>query len=217
MLDVRKLQEALNHFSATYLKGVAPLIVDGLAGPATSKRVVETKFYLGYSAPINDVVDDAFNSRMWHPGDVKYDADRPGRIADGAKRRALQRARFITNRLVASVVSGVGKYDGVPVAKWMIPYLEWARANGWAGRLTSGWRDPHFSQSLCESICGAPTCPGRCAGLTSNHVGSAPPKGAVDVTDYGTFGSLMARCPIQPHLQNLISATDPVHFSVSGH
>lgn len=120
------------------------------------------------------------------------------------------------NRKAAAAATGVTRYDGVPVAAWMVPYLKWARENGWRGRLVSGWRDPNYSRALCMRMCGAPSCPGRCAGLSSNHVGSAKPHGAIDVSDYGTFERLMARCPIEPRLRNTLDARDPVHFSVPG-
>jgi hypothetical protein len=112
---------------------------------------------------------------------------------------------------------GVVQFDGKSVAAWIQPYLVWARQNGWKGTLTSGWRDPAYSEHLCLNMCGAPTCAGRCAGRTSNHAGSVKPAGAIDVSDYVTFGRLMARCPYTPRLQNQLGARDPVHFSASGH
>lgn len=133
-----------------------------------------------------------------------------------AKRNREIVSKLRANRKAAAKASGVGRFDGVPVALWMIPYLEWARANGWQGRLVSGWRDPNYSRSLCRRMCGADSCPGRCAGLASNHVGSRSPQGAVDVSDYQRFGQLMQRCPLQPTLINRLGARDPVHFSVSG-
>ncbi len=138
-----------------------------------------------------------------------------------AEQRVAMRAREIeskkrANRRAAAKAKGVGRYDGVPVALWLIPYLDWAREHGWKGRLVSGWRDPNYSRSLCLRMCGAPSCPGRCAGLSSNHVGSASPRGAVDVTDYVTFGRLMERCPLQPRIYNALGARDPVHFSATG-
>lgn len=42
--------------------------------------------------------------------------------------------------------SQTGYFDGIPVAKWIIPENEFARAHGWTGPLTSGVRlgfDPH--------------------------------------------------------------------------
>ena len=95
-------------------------------------------------------------------------------------------------------------------------HLDWARQNGWKGTLNSGFRDPAYSEKLCISMCGAPSCPGRCAGRASNHAGSSNPAGAVDVSDYVTFGQLMRRCPYSPKIFNALGAQDPVHFSASG-
>lgn len=147
--------------------------------------------------------------------------DRRAKQLDRAREMVARRQRQIVsktraNRKAAAKTTGVGRYDGVPVANWMIPYLDWARRNGWKGRLVSGWRDPDYSRSLCMRMCGAPRCPGRCAGTSSNHVGSAKPNGAVDVSDYATFERLMLRCPYEPKLINRLDARDPVHFSVSG-
>jgi hypothetical protein len=111
---------------------------------------------------------------------------------------------------------GVSWYDGKQVASWLVPYLQWARKNGWNGRLVSGWRDPAYSEKLCWAMCGRPSCPGRCAGRNSNHSGSVPHAGAVDVSSYTQFGALMKRCPYSPRIFNGLGARDPVHFSASG-
>lgn len=83
-------------------------------------------------------------------------------------------------------------FDGHEVARWMALVLQDARDSGlWKGVVFSGRRSKVKSRGLCEAMCGEPSCPGRCAGESSNHVG--PPsfegtkyEGAVDVTDpYG--------------------------------
>lgn len=125
-------------------------------------------------------------------------------------------SRLRANRKAALAAKGVGKYDGVPVALWMVPYLKWARENGWEGVLVSGWRDPEYSRQLCRRMCGADSCPGRCAGRASNHSGSIAPHGAIDVSDYQTFGRLMERCPLSPRIFNGLDSRDPVHFSSGG-
>ena len=61
------------------------------------------------------------------------------------------------------------------------------------------------------------TCPGNCAGRTSNHSGRVAPAGAVDVTDYPAFAALMKRSPHRPRLLNDLPVTDPNHFSATGH
>ena len=99
--------------------------------------------------------------------------------------------------------------------------MDWARHTGhdgvrWQGTLASGWRSPAYSESLCQRMCGAPSCPGRCAGRSSRHSQKTVAQGAVDVTDYARFGQLMAHCPIRPAIVNRLGVRDPVHFSVAG-
>ena len=84
------------------------------------------------------------------------------------------------------------------------------------GTLNSGWRDPAHSERLCFDICGAPRCPGRCAGRSSNHSGHIKPAGSIDVSNPAQFGELMQKCPYEPRLINRLGAKDPWHYSVSG-
>lgn len=116
----------------------------------------------------------------------------------------------------------------VPVPLWMVgwadgpdgdrhDWLAHAKRLGWNGYVTSGIRTAAHSVELCEQICGAPSCPGRCAGVTSNHVcdhGCPEPSGAIDVEDYFQFGAIMAE--IGAPLRNDLPS-DPVHFSYTGH
>lgn len=100
-----------------------------------------------------------------------------------------------------------------PIANWIIPWLERSWDAGWRGPVTSGYRSPEYSQQLCYQICGAPSCPGTCAGVTSNHTQYMQPGGAVDVGDYVTFARIQPL--IGSPLRNALPA-DPVHFSASG-
>jgi len=84
------------------------------------------------------------------------------------------------------------------------------------GRLNSGWRSPEHSEQLCLDMCGAPSCPGRCAGRASNRSASTKPNGAVDVSDETRFGQLMAQCPYSPPIFNDLPS-DRIHFSATGH
>jgi hypothetical protein len=216
---VRTVQAALNHFTTTHLHKIPPIQEDGTPGPATDARIRLVKFYLGYAggtAQQNTVTDQAFSERIWHPGDARYSTQE--RVDRGAQRRAQQRKDADANHAAAS---GVTTYDNVHVAAWFVPYMDWARHTGhggekWEGHLVSGWRDPAYSESLCRQICGAPKCPGTCAGRSSNHSGKDKPAGAIDVTDYARFGRLMAHCPLEPKLRNDLPI-DPVHYSATGH
>lgn len=76
-------------------------------------------------------------------------------------------------------------FDGKPHAGWIVrESLAPARASGvWGGISYSGFRDPDLCERLCIQMCGQPTCPGQCAGRTSNHTKLVKPGGAADVTD----------------------------------
>lgn len=81
-------------------------------------------------------------------------------------------------------------FDGHEVPVWIAKILWDARVSGvWKGVVISGYRSPQYSEELCLNMCGAPSCPGRCAGRSTNHAcpptGTGQPfEGAVDVTDY---------------------------------
>jgi Domain of unknown function (DUF1906)/Putative peptidoglycan binding domain len=207
---VRALQEELNRFTAQHLKDVGPLIVDGIQGHATRQRLRSAKFYLGYAgrAQRSASVPPGLIGELRHPRSPRS----PARAARGLSRRRRQRKAAAR---VAAPRAGVATFDGRPVAAWFVPHLTWARQHGWRGTLQSGWRDPAYSEQLCRNMCGAPTCAGRCAGRTSHHVGRVKPTGAIDVSDYGTFGTLMRSCPHAPRIFNNLPS-DPVHFSSTG-
>ena len=109
---------------------------------------------------------------------------------------------------------GLATFDGKTVAAWFVEWLEKSRKAGWTGTVVSGYRTPEYSTSLCMARCGQPSCPGTCAGASSNHSGKVYPAGAVDVTDYTRFESIQWQ--IGSPLRNDLPI-DPVHFSVSGH
>lgn len=108
---------------------------------------------------------------------------------------------------------GLVTFDGVVVAAWIGKWLEKSRVHGWNGTVTSGYRDPAYSEQLCYNMCGAPSCPGLCAGKSSNHSGKVYPAGAIDVTDFTNFERIQFE--ISSPLRNDLPL-DPVHFSVSG-
>ena len=211
--EVRRLQKGLNRFTERFMEGVGPIIVDGIKGHATARRIATVKYHLGYTgkAQRSATVKPEFVRRMRHPRSPRY--SNPAMLTRAFARRAKQRKAA---RASAAPRNGVAMFDGRPVAAWLKPYLDWARQNGWKGTLNSGFRDPAYSEKLCISMCGAPSCPGRCAGRASNHAGSSNPAGAIDVSDYVTFGQLMRRCPYSPKIFNALGAQDPVHFSASG-
>lgn len=109
---------------------------------------------------------------------------------------------------------GLTTFDGVTVASWIAGWLKKSREHGWKGTVTSGYRTPEYSESLCYNMCGHPSCPGTCAGRSSNHSGKDYPAGAVDVSDYTNFERIQFE--IGSPLRNDLPY-DPVHFSTNGH
>lgn len=146
---------------------------------------------------------------------------------DILSRRRAQKKRFIKNHPPVDS-DGFAEWRGVPVAPWMVgaaPGPNGTRVNwlqkyvdhGWSGEINSGVRTPEHSEELCLQMCGASSCPGRCAGRSSNHNctdGCPYPQGAIDVGDFNTFKAIgpMIGSPLRNDLP-----IDPVHFSVSGH
>jgi hypothetical protein len=208
--DVSDLQQSLNRFTQKYLVGVHKLEVDGKKGKATNSRIMRVKWYLGYGSGRKADVTPRFVRRLRHPHSVRYST--PAMLASGANRRRLQRKHA---RNSAKPRDGVVTFDGKPCAAWIVPYLEWARQHGWQGYLVSGYRTPEYSQHLCYGLCGRPSCPGICAGTSSNHTKYAKPGGAVDVSDYLRFAEVIARCPYEPRIFNALPR-DKVHFSSTG-
>lgn len=220
--QVEDMQMTLNTFTNRYLKGMKPLMVDGVRGHSTNRRILTVKYYLGYSEYVKSATHPNGRDSSWHPRTVRRlrhprstEYSSAKMIATGIARRRRFRIRQAAEVVYSYVAPGVSRFDGVPCANWMIPYLVWARKHGWQGHLNSGWRSPAYSESLCYRMCGAPTCSGTCAGRGSNHSGSVKPSGAVDVSDYYRFGNLMRSVPLSPHLYNALSR-DPVHYSISG-
>lgn len=105
-------------------------------------------------------------------------------------------------------------FDGKPCVESAAYWLAKSRANGWIGILVSGYRTPEYSEQLCQNMCGAPSCPGLCAGRATNHAKFFYPGPAVDVSDYTNFERIQFE--IGSPLRNDLPI-DPVHFSPSGH
>lgn len=222
--EIKHLQRSMNRFVRDH-KGLghSPVIEDGEMGQLTRKLLRDIHYDLGYRREnIKDAPDEHFFKRMNHPNEVHNDWGQTKEVVRRGQERRTRRVISVRrHRIVAFLHPGVGTFDGKSVAKVAIPIMRWCREVGhdgekWEGDLVSGWRDPKYSQSLCYRMCGRPSCPGRCAGLTSNHVGDTPTKFAIDVSDYARFARVVAHCPIKPHIHNSLGAQDPVHFSPSG-
>jgi hypothetical protein len=216
-MTTEQLQRRLNEFFKNADLGYPRLRVDGERGHATNVRIRQAKFYLGYKQPLNSKVNEEFTWRLDHPNKTNRNLKvSTADVKRGAERRADRREAHRRNEYEADRTPHVTRFDGVPVSSELVPYLQWARDDGWDGLLVSGWRSPAYSESLCYGMCGAPSCAGRCAGRSSRHSQLALREAAIDVAHYQDFAARMRRCPIQPPLRNTLGARDPVHFSVAG-
>ena len=195
------------------LKGVKPILEDGNPGPATRKRIADLKFWIGWNDRDGGYTEK-FHKHLGAP--FSRSIVGPNVIARGRKRVREHNAAWERHRKQANSINGVATFDGVPVAAVAVKYLLYARKKGWKGRLNSGYRTPAYSESLCFRMCGAPSCPGRCAGRATNHAWKDANRFAVDVSDYVTFGRIMRSAPFSIKIFNALGARDPVHFSPSG-
>lgn len=141
------------------------------------------------------------------------------RDADAVRRRYRRKANVLTRKIrhrrkVLGKPPGLVWYDGKQVPSWIVEELEKAKRYGWRGHVVSGYRTPAYSETLCYRMCGRPRCPGMCAGRSSNHSqGYIYPRGAVDVTDYGTLYRICQQHKLR--IKNRLPR-DRVHFSSSG-
>jgi hypothetical protein len=213
---VKKLQKGIkktlkHHGFPWWAKGV---IVDGVPGPMTFKMARRAASMQGLSKRQLKKIGNGTITR--HAELIlTHEKKRSIFMKRREKKRHTRWAKVRDHHLHPPTPQGIGIFDGHQVAGWIIPWLEKARAHGWAGTVTSGYRDPAYSESLCWAMCGAPSCPGRCAGRSSNHSGKDYPAGAVDVSDYYTFGRIMQE--LGAPLHNALGSADPVHFSYTGH
>ncbi len=200
--------------------------VDGVAGPLTFKAARLAASWQGLSTEHLKEIGDG---HIGEPVFAIIAQDGP-RTEEMKKRSEDRRKNFAKMRdehnHPPEDADGVSKWGGFEVASWMVGarvgpdgktvnWLQKSVDNGWDGDLNSGYRSPAYSESLCTGTCGAPTCPGRCAGQTSNHSQLGPPSwGAIDVQDYTRFAAVQTQ--IGSPLKNLLGAADPFHFSFTG-
>jgi hypothetical protein len=214
--QVKRVQRQLNEFTRKHTLGITPLRVDGHNGPLTRKHIRQCKYLLGYAGKRDARVSRRLMRQLAHPNWLIF--SNPVRVRRGNRRRANERSHWKAEQARHASRVGTATFDGKTVAAYFVPILKWCREHGWKGTVVSGYRTPQYSEHLCYVMCGAPRCPGRCAGRSTNHAGLDPnktPSGAVDVSDYLNFGRIVARCPLTPKLHNYLP-NDRVHFSPRG-
>jgi hypothetical protein len=213
---VKKLQAAVDKTLKDLEFPWRTVRADGRFGEKTGDASHFAGWLLGFSpsqlARIKDGTITAHAYATFVQGETRSAASKK---RDRERRPVAKKLRFLHDHPQRKTgAKGVSSFDGVQVAAWMVQWLQKSRENGWGGELTSGYRTPQHSEDVCRGICGQPTCPGRCAGRSSNHSGKEFPAGAVDLTDEFTFAAIQPR--IGSPLKNAIPA-DKIHFSVSGH
>jgi hypothetical protein len=226
--EVRYLQNADNEKLDQYELDWEKDRADGVFGKKTGHNTQLVMFAMGFSRRHRRRLRQTDEHRGWI-------SIRDQKIIRGLRRRTLamrrrSRSDRVRNHLqnlhqehrkaVAEAKDDelVVTFDGKPCAGWIArEILEPARMSGtWDGYLISGYRTPAYSTSLCYGICGAPSCPGLCAGASSNHSGNVKPAGAVDVSDAGGLIAYTRSKGIPFHGAGEMLPHDFNHCSASG-
>lgn len=110
---------------------------------------------------------------------------------------------------------GLATYDGTRIAGWMVPWLNFARAHGWSGTVTSGYRSRASQSALYAAyLSGRGNLAARPG--TSMHEQYKFPGGAVDLSDgpsaRRTIPSFKSK--FKPSMN--YPSGEPWHFSYSG-
>lgn len=201
--------------------------VDGEMGPMTRRTAGFMAFCKGAPEPLVNHVHRGewakVSGRQFRILTGKIERPEFWVVEDKHRRPVLRRLRAEHEKAVALAndpnVHPIVTFDGNPCAHWIADELAKARKRGWQGVLVSGYRTPQHSQDLCFAMCGAASCPGRCAGTSSNH--TCPPsfkcvefEGAADCSDFTRLLSILRAMDSPLHGGAL--PADLVHFSHSG-
>lgn len=221
--EAKRLQQGINGTLGRRAFKWMKVPVDGVAGHLTFKHAAFAGWCLGLSRDqINAIHDGKITPHAF--GILTHQIAR----SDALKKRDHQRrahARKIRRLHKESVQGGPGliPMDGHQVPKWIGEQvlLPARRSGEWKGGVLSGRRSPEESEAICEAMCGQPTCPGRCAGKSTNH--ACPPtfsckehEGAVDVTDAAGL-QRWCRSHGNPLIGNgQVLPADTPHFSRTG-
>ena len=220
--DVVQLQKALNSIVDNHNFDWRHIRVDGDYGHATRNVARLAGFAIGLSDPQRHRIA---NRGMTQHAQVMFrnpkKRSRNLRRASNRREPVLKKLREEHHKAVEQAQHHdlIVTFDGKPVPAWIAEWLTKIRKAGWQGSVTSGVRTKAYSISLCHAICGRDSCPGTCAGASTNHAcpfsyTCKPYEGAVDLSDYYTAGRLFAQMGAPLH-NDLPS--DRVHYSNSGH
>lgn len=187
-------------------------------GQGTRDAAAEVCTCLGIDADaaMKHGVDPDLRVRIRHPD------HRTPQEVEASKGQAASNLRDSLRKKFAESPHGVVTFDNVQVAAWIVPSLQWARANGWTGSVVSGYRDCAHQTTVAQVYAASKGLTlqqcypnGPCA---SNHCGIEYPHGAVDVSNYEQLNQVLQK---NPHKPGLVWAGpvigDVVHFSATGH
>jgi hypothetical protein len=216
---VKKLQKAIkeNLKHRGFDQWADGIIVDGVPGPMTFKMARLNGSMRGLSK--QQLRKIARGTLTRHAELILLGEKKRSRAMRKREKKRAHRFKRILHELNNPPRGdGIVTFDGKPCAKEIAFWLQKARDNGWGGELVSGVRSPEHSEDLCFGMCGAPSCPGTCAGRSSNHC--CPPsfkckegEGAADCSDYLNLAVILRR--IGAPIFNALPQ-DRVHFSYTG-
>jgi hypothetical protein len=222
---VRELQQGLD-YTFKHWAVDRRVRIDGIYGRQTKSSVMLATFILGFAERRRKMIRHAgLDERTQQIIRGSRHRTRFMRLRTRLRRRRIRKLRQQYNP--SKPPGSLGAWDGRKVAGWMVglyPGPDGKRRNWlaaiketghWSGDLYSGFRDPAYSESLCYGICGAPSCPGLCAGRASNHSQTGAPNwGAIDVMNPDGFqrGANQVGAPFTNHLPY-----DPNHRSYTGY
>ncbi len=194
------------------------------SGSSGSSFSIKQPISVGASHTRAGLLDDAFSS-AFERGRAGQRRSRWNLIGElGEAVRGVQTTRDVTvkgasRRSAAAAAGGKGgttTMDGKPVANWIVPILRWAKGHGWSGSVSSGYRTPAQQMSAAKHY--GLQHYGPAGPLGSNHVKTAYPGGAVDVSGASQLNSVLGGYRRKPTLKWAgPTIGDWVHFSANGH
>lgn len=197
--DVQKLAGSLTR---KYFSG------RGSSGKASGRTKTTTTPGVDRSEDRSAVISNYLSSQGRNPKAFFSTALQLRELKDTPGKTVTQRVKSKKRDVKGSVGSsrnGVVKMDGYEVNASIAADLKYARAHGWKGKVTSGYRSNKKQAEIYASGVRPAAPPGQ-----SMHRFKRKTKGAVDVSDGAALGKYL---PKRSKLKFAGSA-DPVHYSV---
>lgn len=208
--------------AAEAAKSAVPKVPTDPGQLAVNMALISFAALLVYAGFKGGSIIDVFNGNIGSQGKDSNPANKtnPGVLPNIAETVGVEIDKAgkgtVTAKAADSAPGGTTQFDGKPVANWIVPILKWARANGWKGRVNSGYRN-QAQQYAAASRYGLSHYPnGDPSG--SNHTKKMYPGGAVDVSDPEGLNNVLKR---YRGIRRLVWGgpviNDQPHFSATGH